>query len=369
MRTEFKIGIVVGLVVIAGAIIFFVNQGRKASGTTDVVPMSAPAHTIGPAAAGKEKPGEKKPLTPARGLPAVGEQRPIVTPPPGPKPVPTTQPAVVRPSGAGTPPRAGETTAAPAVSPPRTVPAASKPVAERAPTSQPRPVPELPPLVSKPEPATETTEAPSPAPERPMPVVTAPPRKEPEPVGIPAAQPRGTPAAAVRKYTVAEGESLWSIAEEQYGDGRLWTKLLAANPGIPENVQVGQVLNLPPKEELLAPTPLAAKPASGATETKAGAAKPQAEARETKPAARGGTYVVVKNDTLYSIAAKVLGNGHRWREIYELNKDKLERPEDLQVGMELKLPAKEGEAGKKEPAKPAGQGTGAREQGKGQKAR
>ena len=37
----------------------------------------------------------------------------------------------------------------------------------------------------------------------------------------------------------------------------------------------------------------------------------------------------------------MLGNGHRWRELLELNKDKLTAPEDLKVGMELRLPAKE----------------------------
>ena len=39
MRTEIKIGIIVGLVVIAGGIIFLVNQGKKTAGNvTDVLP-------------------------------------------------------------------------------------------------------------------------------------------------------------------------------------------------------------------------------------------------------------------------------------------------------------------------------------------
>ena len=47
----------------------------------------------------------------------------------------------------------------------------------------------------------------------------------------------------------------------------------------------------------------------------------------------------------------MLGNGNRWRELLELNKDKLSKPEELKIGMELKLPAKEGASGKSEPAK------------------
>lgn len=36
------------------------------------------------------------------------------------------------------------------------------------------------------------------------------------------------------------------------------------------------------------------------------------------------TYTVVQNDTLWSIAQKLLGDGNRWEEIYELNKETIE---------------------------------------------
>jgi nucleoid-associated protein YgaU len=352
MRTEFKVGIVVGLVVIAGAIVFFVNQGRKAGSTAEVLPVNAPAQHAAPGPAKPEAPrdkiADKRPATPSRTTPAerpaAGEQRSVITPPPAHPPSATTQPV-----GGGL--RPGEPAPSPVGGPiaPRTTPTL-KPVGEGAPASQPRVTPELPPLVTPGE-QTRTTPPGTPAGEpatRPAtPAVSPPPRKEAEPPGatpLPA-QPRGG-LAAPRKYTVAEGESLWSIAEEQYGDGHLWTKILAANPGIDELVKVGQVINLPPKEELLAPAGEAkpgAKPVSPPAEAQPGA----------KPVGRAHTYVVEKGDTLYSIAAKVLGNGNRWREIFELNKDKFAKPEDLKVGMELKLPAKEGESGKGETSKPA----------------
>jgi len=190
------------------------------------------------------------------------------------------------------------------------------------------------------------------------PGVSLPPRKEPEPATPmpPPAPERSTPAAAAAKYTVAAGDSLWSIAEEHYGDGHLWTKLKAANPGIEENVKVGQVLSLPSKEELLAPAKgakSAAKPEAAPGEAKPGA-KPTTETTEAKPEAQPHTYVAESGDTLFKIAAKLLGSGHRWRELLELNKDKLAEPEDLKVGMELRVPAKEGqpEKAKSESAKP-----------------
>jgi nucleoid-associated protein YgaU len=344
MRTEFKVGIVVGLVVIAGAIIFFVNQGRKAGSTAEVLPVNAPAQRAAPGPAKPEQPrdkiADKRPTTPPRTTPAdrpaAGEQRSVITPPPARPPSATTQPV-----GGGL--RPGEPATSPVGSPtaPRTTPTL-KPAPEGAPASQPRATPELPPLATPGEPTRATppgTPAGEPATRSATPAVSPPPRQETEPPAatpLPA-QPRGVPAAA-RKYTVAEGESLWSIAEEQYGDGHLWTKILAANPGTDEHVKTGQVINLPPKEEVRAPV----------GESKPGA-RPAPPPAEAQPGVRPHTYVVEKGDTLYAIAAKVLGNGNRWREIAELNKVK---PEDLKVGMELKLPAKEGESGKGETSKP-----------------
>ena len=155
-----------------------------------------------------------------------------------------------------------------------------------------------------------------------------------------------SPAAATSKHTVKKSETLWAIAEEAYGDGNLWTKIKAANPGLSENLKVGQVINVPSKEEATG----ASAPSKPGETTKPGtlAAKPDVAAKpgDAKTAAPPGTYKVQENDTLYGIAQKALGNGGLWKKIYELNKDKLAKPEDLEVGMELRLPAKEGETTK-----------------------
>jgi 5'-nucleotidase / UDP-sugar diphosphatase len=56
---------------------------------------------------------------------------------------------------------------------------------------------------------------------------------------------KSTPRSS-KKYTVKKGESLWSIAEERYGDGNKWKRIAAANPKLnPDRVQAGQTIVLP----------------------------------------------------------------------------------------------------------------------------
>lgn len=55
----------------------------------------------------------------------------------------------------------------------------------------------------------------------------------------------------------------------------------------------------------------------------------------------GGTkavYVVRAQDTLSRIAAKVYGDGNAWRRIFEANRDVLDGPDELKLGMRLIIP-------------------------------
>ena len=52
----------------------------------------------------------------------------------------------------------------------------------------------------------------------------------------------------------------------------------------------------------------------------------------------GSSYIVKRGDCLYSIAKNVLGDGNRWREIYERNKDSVFDPNLIFQGQELILP-------------------------------
>lgn len=60
------------------------------------------------------------------------------------------------------------------------------------------------------------------------------------------------------------------------------------------------------------------------------------EREGTPPPAK--SYVVQKGDCLWNIAKKKLGNGGRWQEIYNLNRDRIRNPNLIQPGWVLTLP-------------------------------
>jgi nucleoid-associated protein YgaU len=58
---------------------------------------------------------------------------------------------------------------------------------------------------------------------------------------------------------------------------------------------------------------------------------------ETAPAVK--TYTVKSGDTLWNISKQYLGNGSRYTEIYNLNKDKVKNPNLIYAGQVLTLPS------------------------------
>lgn len=70
------------------------------------------------------------------------------------------------------------------------------------------------------------------------------------------------------------------------------------------------------------------------------AAKPVAQATTDRPATppKATTYTVVSGDCLWNIAKKYLGNGARYTEIYNLNKDKIKNPNLIYPGQVLVMP-------------------------------
>ena len=61
--------------------------------------------------------------------------------------------------------------------------------------------------------------------------------------------------------------------------------------------------------------------------------------RESTTAPGRSTYTVQSGDCLWNIAKKYLGNGARYKEIYTLNKDKIQNPNLIYPGQVLTLPA------------------------------
>jgi len=49
-------------------------------------------------------------------------------------------------------------------------------------------------------------------------------------------------------------------------------------------------------------------------------------------------YIIKRNDSLWKIAASQLGSGHRWKYLYELNKDRIKNPKKLKAGTKIIIP-------------------------------
>lgn len=59
---------------------------------------------------------------------------------------------------------------------------------------------------------------------------------------------------------------------------------------------------------------------------------------ESTPKVTTKEYTVQKNDSLWKIAQKEMGSGHRWKYLYEMNKSKIKDPNRLRVGTKLTIP-------------------------------
>jgi len=298
MRAEMKVGLIVGLVAIAAAGIWWFSRPTNeldelpfdrpamdatATGDTtlasDAIPVALDARSAGPS---EPAPAPDRPAT--RELPAPGEPTATLAPAEEPSERPSREPLTEPPAG-------------------RTVVGE----AERATTS---------------EGATAERARPSDAP---PPDVLAPRRRAS----------LVEPAAPARKtYTIQPGDRLIDLAQEEYGDGRLWKAIKAVNPGIDENrLRVGQKVEIPSRAEAVRLT----QPEARVGEATA-AGPPRERAGVRRGAAGRATYVVGHGDSLIKIARNVLNDETRWEEIYELNRDKLESPNLIHPGMELRLP-------------------------------
>lgn len=142
-------------------------------------------------------------------------------------------------------------------------------------------------------------------------------------------------------HMIKKGDTLWTIAQEHYGDAHLHTKLEEFNKGrVGEDgaLYPGATLLIPPRDVLLGkrkPLPSDASPQVAAKpEPLKAATKP--EPAKAAPPAR--SYTVKSGDTLAVISQRTLGTAKRWKEIADLNK--LSDPDVVVVGAVLKIPAK-----------------------------
>ncbi len=141
-------------------------------------------------------------------------------------------------------------------------------------------------------------------------------RELPRTNSAPTTDPPGT-----RQHEIQSGDSFAFLADQYYGSQRHAQFLAQSNPSVdPHRMKVGSKLQIPPLPEALS-TPSAVP----------GATRP--------PTLDKNHYQVQPGDTFYGIAEAKLGAGGRWREIYDLNKSQVQDPDKLKVGQVLQLPA------------------------------
>ncbi len=136
-------------------------------------------------------------------------------------------------------------------------------------------------------------------------------------------------------YVVRPGDTLWAIAGEVLGDPTQWVRLYAANSDVlsnPHALRAGMTLVVPEQKAAPEPTPDEGK----------GQAKGGDEAPE--PAGGPRTYTVKRGDTLSTIAARVLGNQSRWRDLWNANRQTVPDANRISVGQVLVLPDEAGGA-------------------------
>lgn len=133
-------------------------------------------------------------------------------------------------------------------------------------------------------------------------------------------------------HYVKEGETLATIARQYYGDPLEFQRIVDANKKAvpnPNLIRPGVRLMIPPKA-----TPGIAAPAPGNVAPPA----PAPTASAAKP--KFTTYTLAEGDTLSDVAQRFFGSSKLWQKVYELNKDRIDNPDRVAAGTELRVPAR-----------------------------
>lgn len=148
----------------------------------------------------------------------------------------------------------------------------------------------------------------------------------------------------LKLYTWKEGDTWRALANTYYGDWQRLDVLKRHNEGRMD-VAPGETVFIPVFADERAATAAAQAPVDApATSTKAepkSVAKnaPKGKSEKAAPAPSGKKFhVVASGESLWKIAKAELGDGNRWKEIYEANRDVLAKPESIKKGMRLRLP-------------------------------
>lgn len=150
----------------------------------------------------------------------------------------------------------------------------------------------------------------------------------------------------VRTHVVKSGESLAVVAQTYYGKDQgnrlaVIHKLYEANSDVlksPDRVDVGDKLVIPSLDDLLKENLVVKAP--DPSKTLLSKFTNLLEPVGNVSSRTVSEYVVQEGDNLWAIAQAKLGDGKRYEEILQLNKDIIKSADDVTIGMHLKLPPK-----------------------------
>ena len=146
------------------------------------------------------------------------------------------------------------------------------------------------------------------------------------------------------EYMVQNGENFWTISKKLYGSGRYFQLLAELNKSRvsdPQKMRPGIKLIAPDRGTMIAQYQARHKsrqrtvsefPGKGAV-SKSGKPSGFFISQDGRPMYRVGS-----SDTLTDISQRHLGRSSRWFQIYQINRQRLQNPNKLQIGVELQLP-------------------------------
>ena len=155
-----------------------------------------------------------------------------------------------------------------------------------------------------------------------------------------------------QQYETKVGDSLWSIANEHYGDGRFFRALHKHNLNtIPsaDRLPSGTTLEIPEVEELLyrysdlCPSDIKRSARAGNSDASSSGSENEVSDYDLYEARLNDRFHLTQTgDTLFGIARQRLGQASRYLEIYELNRfripDDVDHLTPLPAGLRLVLP-------------------------------
>lgn len=129
------------------------------------------------------------------------------------------------------------------------------------------------------------------------------------------------------KYTVKEGDTLFTIADKYYQEGDKYTEIAKTNNLTnPDQIETGQVLEIPKVEVSPQPSPTSTEQlGTGGGNTTIWGTRIE-----------GNTYTVVEGDWLSKIAGRAYGNIEAFDKIAKANN--ISNPDLIEVGTTLTIP-------------------------------